>query len=218
MLGITNAALDNAYALGVSFPKGSICTCTNGLLTYKADTTDGYSVFDIPVLGSWQVSWTDNAGHSASKTVIILTEDKEVHVELVYTATLFDGSNGGDNAALTGGWASSGNGNSSTMTSTYIEVANGGSENLGSWYGGTSYYKTVKAVDLSPFKTATIVVGSASSNSTFSVGGRSITINNAGTFSISIEDLTSGVVQISATRKTESWSKYRMRATKIYLH
>ena len=218
MEGITNTVLDKPYGIGVSFPAGSTCVCTNGIFTYEAQTTDGYCIFEVAMLGAWDISCSDDAGHSASKSIIVTKEDEDVHVELVYTATLFDGSNGGDNAALTGGWASSGNGNSSTMTSTYIEVANGGSENLGSWYGGTSYYKTVKAVDLSPFKTATIVVGSASSNSTFSVGGRSITINNAGTFSISIEDLTSGVVQISATRKTESWSKYRMRATKIYLH
>jgi len=218
MQGITNAILDKPYSLGVSFPAGSKCVCSNGIFEYEADTIDGYYVFDISMLGEWIVSCCDDAEHTARKSVIITDADKEVHVELVYTVSLFDGSNGGDNAALTGGWVSSGNGNSSTMTASQIEVANGGSENLGSWYGGTSYYKTVKSIDLTPFKTATIVVSSADRGSTFSVAGRAITINNAGTFSISIEDLTSGVVQISATRKTETWSKYWLRATKIYLH
>lgn len=218
MQGISNAILDKPYGIGVSFPAGSTCVCTNGILSYIADTADGYCIFEVSMLGAWSISCTDSAGRSASKSITLTKEDEDVHVELAYTAILFDGSNGGDNAALTGGWVSSGNGNSSTMTASQIEVANGGSENLGSWYGGTSYYKTVKSIDLTPFKTATIVVSSADRGSTFSVAGRAITINNAGTFSVSIEDLTSGVVQISATRKTETWSKYWLRATKIYLH
>lgn len=79
-------------AIGVTYPAGSTCTCTNGSKTLKAKTTSGQCVFAIPDAGTWTVTATNDA-HSKSKAVEITTEGQSVNVTLSYALVLYE--NGG---------------------------------------------------------------------------------------------------------------------------
>ena len=89
--------------IGVTYPAGSVCTCTKGTKSYKAKNTSGRALFAVPETGEWTVSCTDGT-QTASKTVTISAEGEAVSVELVYELLLFfDGNAYTD---VTGGWVS----------------------------------------------------------------------------------------------------------------
>lgn len=58
-------------AIGVTYPEGSVCTCTNGTKTMEAGNTNGQWVFAIPEteIGTWTVTSTDPADSSRTKSV-----------------------------------------------------------------------------------------------------------------------------------------------------
>lgn len=89
-------------AIGVTYPEGSTCTCTNGTKTMEAGNTNGQWVFAIPKAGTWTVTAT-NGTNTKSQSVSITTEGQWESVELSYALVLFDG---GDNTDVTGGWSS----------------------------------------------------------------------------------------------------------------
>lgn len=94
----------DAYAvINVTYPEGSVCTCSNENRTLELDNTLGYGFFLVDEGGEWTVSCTDDT-KTASQTVEITTEGQWKSVELRYALVLFDGENGGDNVAVTGGW------------------------------------------------------------------------------------------------------------------
>ena len=41
--------------IGVTYPSGSVCTCTNGTRTMTAKDTTGKALFVIPTAGTWTV-------------------------------------------------------------------------------------------------------------------------------------------------------------------
>ena len=91
----------SGYAcIGVSYPVGSVCTCTDGTVTLRARDTAGAYVFAVPSAGTWTVSST-GGGKTASKTVTVY-KNQAVPVELVYALPLYDAGN--EYTALTGGW------------------------------------------------------------------------------------------------------------------
>lgn len=55
MVGITNSnGIGKIYAvIGVTYPSGSTCTCTNGAKTLTAKDTTGRARFVIPSAGTW---------------------------------------------------------------------------------------------------------------------------------------------------------------------
>lgn len=87
-------------AIGVTYPSGSVCTCTNGTLTLTAKNTSGKAIFVIPSAGTWTVKAVKGSD-SASKAVSITAEGQVEIVTLTYELILFDG---GDNTGVTGGW------------------------------------------------------------------------------------------------------------------
>ena len=87
-------------AIGVTYPSGSVCTCTNGTLTLTAKDTSGKAIFVIPSAGTWTVTATDGT-NTKSESVEITTEGQIVSVTLSYGLFLFDG---GDKTGVTGGW------------------------------------------------------------------------------------------------------------------
>ena len=90
-------------AIGVTYPVGSILTCTNGTKTLTATpkSEDNIEwVFAIPEAGTWTVTAT-NGTNTKSQSVSITTEGQWESVVLSYALMLFDG---GDNTAVTGGW------------------------------------------------------------------------------------------------------------------
>ena len=70
-------------AIGVTYPSGSVCTCTNGTLTLTAKDTTGKAIFVIPSAGTWTVKAVSGS-KSTSKTVSITAEGQVETVELVY--------------------------------------------------------------------------------------------------------------------------------------
>jgi len=93
MVGRTNAgggASGSAFAaIGVTYPAGSSCTCTNGTKTLKAKDTGGSFLFLIPEAGRWTVSCTDGK-NSKSRTLDITEKWQTENVVLNYELVLFD--------------------------------------------------------------------------------------------------------------------------------
>ena len=69
--------------IAVTYPSGSVCTCTNGTKTLKAKDTSGTALFNIPSAGTWIVSCTDGS-ETASDTVSITTAGQVKSIELSY--------------------------------------------------------------------------------------------------------------------------------------
>lgn len=67
--------------IAVTYPAGSVCTCTNGARTLKAKDTSGKVLFNVPSAGTWVVSCT-NGTKTASKSVSITAERQAETVNL----------------------------------------------------------------------------------------------------------------------------------------
>lgn len=91
--------------ISVTYPAGSVCTCTKGAKSYKAKNTSGLVLFAVPEVGEWTVSCTDGTV-STSETVSITIDGQTVTVELLYNLKLFD--NGDQCTNTTGGWSNNG--------------------------------------------------------------------------------------------------------------
>lgn len=69
--------------IGVTYPLGSTCTCTNGSKTLTAKDTSGKAIFVIPSAGTWTVK-AISGSKSTSKTVSITAEGQVETVTLAY--------------------------------------------------------------------------------------------------------------------------------------
>ena len=69
--------------IGVTYPSGSTCTCTNGNKTLTAKDTSGKAIFVIPSAGTWTVKAVSGS-KSTSKTVSITAEGQVATVTLAY--------------------------------------------------------------------------------------------------------------------------------------
>lgn len=75
--------------IGVTYPSGATCTCTNGSKTLTAKDTTGKALFVIPSAGTWTVKAV-KGNQSASKAVSITVEGQVATVTLTYEKILFD--------------------------------------------------------------------------------------------------------------------------------
>lgn len=83
-----------AYAaIGVTYPAGSTCTCTDGAKTLTLKNTSGQGLFIIPYAGTWTVTAVSGS-KSTSKSVSITAEWQVETVKLNFEIVLFDGSTG----------------------------------------------------------------------------------------------------------------------------
>lgn len=73
--------------IGVTYPSGSTCTCTNGAKTLTAKDTSGTALFVIPEAGTWTVTAV-SGDKTASKAVSITAEGQVENVELTYSLLL----------------------------------------------------------------------------------------------------------------------------------
>lgn len=76
-------------AIGVTYPSGSVCTCTNGTLTLTAKDTSGKALFAIPEAGTWTVTATDGT-NTKSESVEITSEGQSVSVTLSYSLVVYE--------------------------------------------------------------------------------------------------------------------------------
>ena len=75
--------------ISVTYPSGSVCTCTNGTLTLTAKDTTGKAIFVIPSAGTWTVKAVSGS-KSTSKAVSITAKDQVQSVVLAYELILFN--------------------------------------------------------------------------------------------------------------------------------
>lgn len=101
--------------INITYPANSNCVVANsGGQTVASDTNTGTSAktwtATVNAAGTYTVTATatDGSGKSTSKTVSINAEGQAETVTLMFELVLFDGSNGGDVTALTGGWEADG--------------------------------------------------------------------------------------------------------------
>lgn len=75
--------------IGVTYPSGSTCTCTNGSKTLTAKDTTGKALFIIPSAGTWTVKAVSGS-KSTNKAVSITAEGQVETVTLAYELVLFN--------------------------------------------------------------------------------------------------------------------------------
>lgn len=107
--------------IGVTYPSGSTCTCTNGSKTLTAKDTSGKALFVIPYAGTWTVKAVKGS-QSASKAVSITADGQVATVTLVYELLLYDSGNQYTN--VTGGWELKSNGTQTygTIGTDHVEI------------------------------------------------------------------------------------------------
>ena len=79
--------------IGVTYPTGSTCTCTDGAKTLTAKDTTGRALFVIPYAGTWTVKAVSGSKRK-SKAVSITAEGQVETVELVYEFFIFKSGSG----------------------------------------------------------------------------------------------------------------------------
>lgn len=102
----TFEAADPYAIIGVTYPEGSVCTCSNGSVTLTAKDTSGKALFIIPSAGTWTVKAVKGS-QSKSKAVSITAEGQVETVELTYGLYIFKNGSG-----LTSGYSIKSNSNS----------------------------------------------------------------------------------------------------------
>lgn len=75
--------------INISYPAGSILTCTDGSTTLTAGNTTGSWYFTIPNAGNWTVTATSGS-NSASQTVAITADGQIEQVMLIYEEYLVE--------------------------------------------------------------------------------------------------------------------------------
>lgn len=138
-------------AIGVTYPSGSVCTCTNGTLTLTAKDTSGKAIFVIPSAGTWTVTAVSGS-KSTSKTVSITAEGQVETVTLMFELILFDG---GDNTGVTGGWKGTG------VTPTVSNVLSFSITNTDATFSKAASVYTGNKFDLSKYNKLTVVKSEA---------------------------------------------------------
>lgn len=111
------------YAIiGVTYPFGSTCTCTNGTRTLTAKDTTGKALFVIPAAGTWTVKAVKGS-QSASKAVKITAEGQVATVVLAYELVIYDAGSFGkssDGTAFDAKNTDDNNASSITKDSAYM--------------------------------------------------------------------------------------------------
>lgn len=89
------------YAIiSVTYPEGSVCTCSSGSVTLTAKDTSGKALFVIPFAGTWTVKAVSGS-KSKSKAVSITAEGQVETVELGYSLVIYEAGVFGANSAGT---------------------------------------------------------------------------------------------------------------------
>lgn len=140
MVGKTNVTGERLRSIiAVTYPEGSICTCTNGTKTLKAKDTSGKALFNVTV-GEWTVSCTCGS-KTDSKSVIIDTEGQIKFVS-IYNEYLFKSGFGASVEYVKKSFGS----HTISIDNDSIVVEIGSS-------GGSAVWYTQQMIDVSRFNT-----------------------------------------------------------------
>lgn len=89
MIGRTNVGGNGRpfAVIGVTYPKGSIVTCSNGKQTIKAKDTSGEAMLIVPSTGDWTV--TSIQGNQSANKVMSITKAEQVNTIIMAYANLY---------------------------------------------------------------------------------------------------------------------------------
>ena len=172
MVGETNVAGASLRAvIAVTYPEGSVCTCSNGTKTLTARDTSGKALFNVST-GTWTVTATDG-NETKDATVDITTEGQFESVTLKYSFDII--VNGKFNQDVTGAWSVSYSGpgsmveNADGYVKLYAPVQDAYNGSYTEWisekYLPTSEYSTMYvdyAADLNGYVSQFISIGGVS--------------------------------------------------------
>lgn len=150
--------------IAVTYPKGSVCTCSNGTKTMKARDTSGKALFNV-FTGTWTVTATDGS-RTTSKTVSITAEGQSVSVKLSFTLYLRNGIDDCD--ADTGGWISEARAwgeNAAGAGAPIVDKSNTTWIVLTQNYAKGGLYRTVNKIDLSQYNTLVVELAVSATDS-----------------------------------------------------
>lgn len=160
--------------IAVTYPEGSVCTCSNGTKTLKARDTSGKALFNVST-GTWTVTATGGT-KTKNATVDITTEGQSESVTLKYELVLYDA--GDQCTAVTGGWSSSHAG--------YDSAASGGSTsfNTSSMTLDVGYHKdaclsTANTINTSGYSTINFTISQFSDPNSFGDSYVGLTTNRS---------------------------------------
>ena len=209
--------------IGVTYPEGSTCTCTNGTKTMEAGNTNGQWVFAIPEAGTWTVTATQGS-NTKSQSVSIIAEGQFETIVLRYSLVLFDG---GDITAVTGGWGADGHNSPTAVVGTTVGL-NINTSQQKAWQKNPFIVGTNNTIDLSDYTKlcATIetlnatngevcVVSSINRNATALASAAA----NVGTVEVDISAVTSGKIGLRITITSDAYGVIvgSISASKIWL-
>ena len=164
MVGKTNVAGARLRAvIAVTYPKGSVCTCSNGTKTMKARDTSGKALFNV-FTGTWTVTATDGS-KTASKAVTITDAGQAVNVALSFILALRDGID--DRDADTGGWISEARAWGENVAGAGAPIV----DKSNTWivltqnYAKGGIYRTVNKIDLSQYNTLVVELAVSATDS-----------------------------------------------------
>ena len=164
MVGKTNVAGARLRAvIAVTYPKGSVCTCSNGTKTMKARDTSGKALFNV-FTGTWTVTATVGS-KTASKSVTITDAGQAVNVALSFILYLRKGIDDCD--ADTGGWISEARAwgeNVAGAGAPIVDKSNTWIE-LTQNYAKGGIYRTVNKIDLSQYNTLVVELAVSAADS-----------------------------------------------------
>ena len=87
--------------IAVTYPEGSVCTCTDGVETLTAKNTDGTYVFCVPHEGEWTVTSTDSEDSTKTKSQSVEITEEGQFESVVITYNLYIITTGYDKVGLT---------------------------------------------------------------------------------------------------------------------
>lgn len=226
ILGVSGTASGDAYAvIAVTYPAGSVCTCTDGSKTLKLKDTSGQGFFLIPYAAAWTVTATDGTNTKA-QSVEITSEGQSVSVTLSYQLYLFD------NGVVSGiAWdkeSKGGNGgtSSSSVSTTISLIATSNLADL--LYSSDIKRGSSTECDLSSYQTLNIDVSERSGGGrgyklfigTTALGENTLsaTINSTGIISFDISAINgSGFVSLYLASPQASAGTAKMSVRAVWL-
>lgn len=211
----------------VTYPEGSVCTCSKDDKVLTLNDTDGQGFFLIPELGVWTVTATKGIS-SKSLDINIVSENQFEDITLSYQLILFDGE---DKTSITGGWDYDGRDTEPIVTNRLgLDIEDDGSS---AWVDEYWVLATVNKIDLSSYtklcanitglsidgdedEAVLCVVDSIAWNSQPTASQQ---INGTGTVELDISNISNGHVGLRLTIISNAYAQWigSVYANKIWL-
>lgn len=205
-------------AIGIKYPIGDTCTCSDGVLKYTAPDTSGWWLFRVPHKGTWTAqiiingNYVDNEVVSESVSVsngdvaeITLTPwDGQLYWYGNQYATLMTTSGA---VTLTGGWTRVGTDGTVSFDKNPLAIYMGSAGNVEGWDSWVSLgdVGTSAAIDMSNYTTLNTTIEYGSLMSTMSIRE---TLGGTSKKSVSIDHTSKGISAIDISSGLEAGKKY----------